>query len=89
MTSKGCPRSRSDGRRLLVNFFGVAREKQMTQAHLEAVGIQIGSNHVIAGAEDEGHCSEFEPLWYEPKRTDPPGAYYDKAEKDFLQEVHR
>ncbi len=23
--------------------------------------------------------------WYEPKRTDPPGAYYDKAEREFVQ----
>jgi len=29
-------------------------------------------------------CPEFEHLWYEPKRTDPPGAYYDKAEGEFL-----
>ena len=63
----------------------VAREKQMTQAHLEAVGIRPGSNYVITGAEDNDRCPEFEHLWYEPKRTDPPGAYYDKAERDFLQ----
>ena len=62
-----------------------AREKQLTQAHLEAVGIQIGSNYIITGAEDDGQCLEFEHLWYEPKRTDPPGAYYDKAEKEFVQ----
>jgi hypothetical protein len=30
-----------------------AREKQLTQAHLKAVGIQPGSNYVIAGAEDD------------------------------------
>jgi hypothetical protein len=63
----------------------VAREKQLTQAHLEAVGIRPGSNYVITGAEDDGRCPEFQHLWYEPKRPDPPGAYYDKAEKDFLQ----
>ena len=63
----------------------VARKDQLTQAHLEAVGIQPGSNYVITGAEDDGCCPEFEHLWYEPKRTDPPGAYYDKAEQEFLQ----
>jgi len=63
----------------------VAREKQMTQAHLEAVGIRPGSNYVITGAEDNDRCPEFEHLWYEPMRTDPPGACYDKAERDFLQ----
>jgi hypothetical protein len=61
-----------------------ARKDKLTQAHLEAVGIQPGSNYVVGGAEDDGRCPEFEHLWYEPERTDPPGAYYDKAEKDFL-----
>lgn len=60
----------------------VARETKLTSAHLEAVGIQPGSNYVVAGV--EGRCLEFEHLWYKPKRTDPPGAYYDKAERDFL-----
>jgi len=62
----------------------VAREAKLTEAHLEAVGIRPGSNYVITGAEDEGRCPEFEHLWYAPKRTDPPGAYYDKAEKEFV-----
>jgi hypothetical protein len=62
----------------------VAREQQLTQAHLEAVGVRPASNYVVTGAEDEGRCPEFEHLWYEPKRTDPPGAYYDKAEKEFV-----
>jgi hypothetical protein len=63
----------------------VAREKQLTQEHLEAVGIRPGSNYVIAGAEDDGRCQEFEHLWYGPRRTDPPGADYDKAEQEFVQ----
>ena len=62
----------------------VAREAQMTQAHLEAVGIRPGSNYVLTGAEDDGRCPEFEHLWYAPKRTDPPGAFYGKAEADFV-----
>lgn len=60
-----------------------ARESQLHKEHLEAVGIQPGSNYVIAGA--EGRCAEFEHLWYEPERTDPPAAYYDEAEKEFLE----
>jgi len=60
----------------------VARKDRMTQAHLQAVGIQPGSKYVIAGA--EGRVPEFEHLWYAPKRTDPPGAYYDKTEEEFL-----
>jgi hypothetical protein len=62
----------------------MARLGQLREAHLEAVGIQLGSNYVVGGAEDDGRCPEFEHLWYEPKRTDPPAAYYDKAEKEFV-----
>lgn len=62
-----------------------ARKKQLTPAHLEAVGIQVGSNYVVAGAEDDDRCAEFQHLWYAPKRTNPPGAYYDKAEREFVQ----
>jgi hypothetical protein len=63
----------------------VAREKQLTLAHLEAVGVKVGSNYVVTGAEDDGRCPEFEHLWYAPRRTDPPGAHYDQAERDFVQ----
>lgn len=62
-----------------------AMKKLMTQAHLHAVGITPGSNYVLAGAEDEGRCPEFDHLWLPTKRTDPPGAYYDKAEEEFLE----
>jgi hypothetical protein len=62
-----------------------AREEQLTQAHLEAVGILPGSNYVITGAEGDGKCEEFSHLWYAPERTDPPAAYYDKAEKEFVE----
>lgn len=61
-----------------------AREEQLTEAHLEAVGIQPGSNYVIAGAEGNGRCEEFSHLWYKPERTNPPAASYQKAEKEFL-----
>lgn len=62
-----------------------ARQKQLLPEHLEAVGIQLGSNYVITGAEDDGRCPEFEHLWYAPARPNPPQAYYDKAEKEFVQ----
>jgi hypothetical protein len=62
----------------------VARQKQLTDAHLEAVGVQLGSNYVVTGAEDDGRCPEFEHLWYEPKRTDPPAASYDRAAREFV-----
>jgi len=41
----------------------VAMERDMTQSHLEAVGILRGSNYVLGGAMDEGQCKEFENLW--------------------------
>ncbi|MGD8865087.1 MAG: hypothetical protein PVI81_05810, partial [Anaerolineales bacterium] len=41
-----------------------ARKKQLLPEHLEAVGIQPGTNYVIEGAEDDGRCPEFENLWY-------------------------
>lgn len=65
----------------------VATEKDITDRHLEAVGIRLGSNYVIAGAMDEGRCVEFDHLWDEPRRTHPPQANYDKAKAEFLGEA--
>ncbi len=62
-----------------------ARQAQLLPEHLEAVGVQLGSNYVITGAEDDGKCTQFENLWYAPVRPDPPQAYYDKAEEEFVQ----
>ena len=62
----------------------VAERCYLSDAHLEAVGIKIDSNYVIAGAEDDYDCPEFEHLWSQSNRTDPPGAIYEKAEKEFL-----
>ena len=56
----------------------------MTPAHLQAVGIQPGSNYVMQGLEDYGGCPEFDNLWAAALRPDPPRAFYDKAEKEFL-----
>lgn len=61
-----------------------AEQKYLSEAHLEAVGIKLGSNYVLGGAEDDGRCPEFEHLWHVDKRPDPVGAYYDKAEEEFL-----
>jgi len=62
----------------------VAEKAFMTEAHLRAAGIQPGSNYIVEGAEDDGRCPEFEQLWIASKRADPPGARYDKAEKEFV-----
>lgn len=63
----------------------MARKEALLSQHLEAVGIQQGTNYVIGGAEDDGRCPEFENLWYAPTRPEIPQAYYDKAEEDFVQ----
>ncbi|MBN1179002.1 MAG: aspartate/glutamate racemase family protein [Anaerolineae bacterium] len=60
----------------------VARLDKLTDAHLEAVGVRLGSNYVVTGSEDR--VPEFEHLWYAPRRTNPPGAYYDKTEREFV-----
>ena len=46
---------------------------------------ELGSNYVIEGAEDDNRVQEFINLWYAPERPDIPQAYYDKAEKEFVE----
>ncbi len=62
----------------------VAQREFMTDAHLQAVGVQMGSNYVLAGAEDDYDCPEFGNLWNADTRPDPAMADYDKAEADFV-----
>ena len=62
----------------------VALKKQLTEKHLTSVGITPGSNYVVAGAEDDGRCPEFDHLWVKPLQTDPPGASYEKTEREFV-----
>lgn len=62
-----------------------AHARQLSEHHLEAVGIQPGGNIVIGGAMDEFQCPEFDHLWTRGRRTDPPQANYAKAEKEFLK----
>jgi hypothetical protein len=62
----------------------MAEVKYLTDHHLEAVGIQLGSNYVAGGAMDEGQCEEFNHLWTDELRTDPPSAVYEKAEREFV-----
>jgi hypothetical protein len=38
----------------------------------------------MGGLEDYGGCPEFENLWTEGVRPDPPEAFYDKAETEFI-----
>ena len=62
----------------------MANAQYLTNHHLESVGIKIGSNYVVGGAMDDGRCQEFDHLWTDGLRTDPPAADYDKAEAEFL-----
>ncbi len=63
----------------------VANSRYLSDRHLSSVGIQIGSNYVIGGAMDDGQCVEFDHLWTEGLRPNPPEADFDKAEQEFLQ----
>ena len=56
----------------------------MTDDHLRNVGIDLSSNFIIAGAQDEYGCPEFDKLWDPEKRPERPEAVYDKAEKDMV-----
>lgn len=62
----------------------LANRSAVLDRHLEAVGIELGSNYVMAGAMDEGRCPEFDHIWTEELRTDPPTIDYEKAEEDFV-----
>jgi hypothetical protein len=62
----------------------LANKSAIIDRHLESAGIKLGSNYVFAGAMDEGRCPEFDHIWTEGLRTDPPAIDYKKAEKEFL-----
>lgn len=62
----------------------VANSHYLSERHLEAVGIQPGSNYVIGGAMDDFECPEFDHLWTGGLRSDPPAAFYAKAEAELL-----
>lgn len=62
----------------------MANATYLTDHHLESVGVRTGSNFVIGGAMEDGHCQEFDHLWTAGLRTTPPSASYSKAESEFL-----
>ena len=62
-----------------------AQKRFLTETHLRNVGIDLNSNFVIAGAQDEYGCPEFDNLWDHEKRPEVPEIYYDKAEKDMVR----
>ena len=62
-----------------------AQKRFLTDKHLENVGIDLKSNFIIAGAQDEYSCPEFDNLWDHEKRPKTPEIYYDKAEEDMIK----
>jgi hypothetical protein len=63
----------------------MANANYLTERHLTAVGIQSGSNYVVGDAMSRFECAEFDHLWTGGLRTDPPGADYQKAEREFIR----
>ncbi len=56
---------------------------QLTETHLERVGIDVNSNYVIYGAHENG-CVEFDNLWISKTRPEIPHAYYTKSEEEII-----
>lgn len=63
----------------------MANTDYITERHLTSVGILPDSNYVLAGAMNEMKCVEFDHLWTNGLRTDPPSADYEKAQAEFLE----
>lgn len=63
----------------------MANAHYLRPRHLEAVGIAPGSNYVVGDAMSSGRCREFDHLWTQGHRTDPPAADYGRAEREFLE----
>lgn len=62
-----------------------AQKRFLTGTHLENVGIDVNSNIIIAGAQDEYGCPQFDMLWDHEKRPEIPESYYDASEKDMVR----
>ncbi len=62
-----------------------AQKRFLTDTHLTNVGIDLNSKFIIAGAQDEYGCPEFDNLWDHEKRPKVPEIYYDNAENDMIQ----
>ena len=62
-----------------------AQKRFLTGTHLANVGIDLKSNFIVAGAQDEYGCPEFDNLWDHEKRPVVPEIYYHKAEADMVR----
>jgi len=63
----------------------MSAKEALLDKHLLGAGIQPGSNYVVGDAMGNGLCPEFDSLWTQGLRPDPPQADYEKAEKEFLR----
>ncbi len=61
-----------------------AQKRFLSDTHLQNAGIDLNSNFIVAGAQDEYGCPEFDNLWDHEKRPEIPEIYYDKAEADMV-----
>lgn len=62
-----------------------AQKRFLTDTHLKNAGIDPAGNIVIAGAQDEYGCPQFDTLWDHEKRPEVPESYYDQSEKDMVR----
>jgi hypothetical protein len=63
----------------------MADNNYLDERHLESVGVDPANERlVVAGALDDRHCVEFDHLWTDGLRSEPPEANYAKAEREFL-----
>ena len=59
-----------------------AEKKYLSDDHLTAVGIDLQSNFVVAGARDEYSCPQFEKLWNH--NLGPAEGCYDENERELV-----
>ncbi len=62
----------------------MAEDTYLTDHHLESVGVRLGSNYVVGDAIGGTRCEEMNHLWTKGRRSNPPAAIYDKAEREFV-----
>ncbi|WP_373498488.1 aspartate/glutamate racemase family protein [Desulfococcus sp.] len=62
-----------------------AQKRFLTDTHLKNAGIDPTGNIVIAGAQDEYGCPQFDTLWDHEKRPEVPESFYDQSEKDMVR----
>ncbi len=62
-----------------------AQKRFLTDTHLLNVGIDLSSNFIVAGTQDEYGCPQFDKLWDHERRPEVPEAAYDGAEADMVR----